>query len=394
MKYLIACVVLLLALAFGYQTVSGQETNKPKVEAAGAILIDFETGRVLWEKNSETELAMASTTKIMTAILCLEQGNLQDIVTVSRRAASAPKVKMFLSEGEKIPMETLLYALMLQSSNDAAMAIAEHMAGSSEEFCRMMTEKAWSIGAMDTVFETPSGLDQGNHHSTAHDLALIARYALNNEQFLRIINTREYTGKSDRRSYNIYNKNRLLSEFAGANGVKTGFTGKAGYCFVGSAKRDDLWLISVVLASGWGSRGREQRWTDTKRILEFGFDNYKIETVVTAGDRAGTLAIERSKTALVPLVYDVTLRFPLTEYEKESLRLERQMPSSMRAPINAGDKIGICGIYIDGEKLAEINIHAAGSASRHDLKTSAEKVLSALLGIVTTENVEITLPEF
>ncbi|MCL2702100.1 MAG: D-alanyl-D-alanine carboxypeptidase [Defluviitaleaceae bacterium] len=392
MKPLIACVVLLLILLFDYDAVSG--AAPPRVEARGAILVDFESGRVLWERNSDTELAMASTTKIMTAILCLENGNLSDTVTVSRKAAAAPKVKMYLSEGEKISLETLLYALMLQSSNDAAVAIAEHLADSVEEFCLMMTEKARSIGAVHTVFETPNGLDAGDHHSTAYDLAVIARYAMNNEQFVNLINTREYTGNSNRRTYFIHNKNRLLSEYSGANGIKTGFTGKAGYCFVGSAKRDDLWLISVVLGSGWGGRGREQRWADTRQLLNYGFNNYSVETILHEGNTAGSVGIERSKTPAVSVVYDETVKFPLTAQEKERIRLFPDLPGSVRAPVNIGDKIGVCSIYLDDEKLAEIDVLAAGAASRHDLKTSMEKVISALLEIFTVDEIAITLPEF
>lgn len=391
MKIVVAGIVLLVTLLLGYQEVRGAV---PEVSAQGAILIDFESGRILWEKNASGEMAMASTTKIMTAILCLEQGNLGDIVTVSKRAAAAPRVKMFLSEGEQISLETLLYALMLQSSNDAAVAIAEHLGGSVEEFCQMMTEKAREIGAMETVFETPSGLDAGDHHSTAYDLALITRYALNNEDFLRLINTREYVNKSNRRNYHIFNKNRLLSEFDGANGVKTGFTGKAGYCFVGSAKRDDLWLISVVLASGWGPRGREQRWVDTKRMLNYGFENYEIETIINAGDVVGNVGVERSKTPSVSVVYNETVRIPLNAGEKESIRIEQNLPAIKRAPVSEGDQIGTCTVYIDGEKYAEIAVLASASATRHDLKTSMEKTLNALLGIVTKEKVDITLPEF
>ena len=251
-----------------------------KVSAHGAILMDFETGRVLWEKNSKAPLAMASTTKIMTAIVALENGNLDDKVTVSKKAALAPEVKMHLSAGEEITLRDLLYALMLQSYNDSAVAIAEHISGDVASFCNQMTEKAKSLGAKDTVFETPNGLDAGDHHSTAYDLALITSYALKNEKFNEIINTSSYTAKSNLRSYDLYNKNRLLNEFQGANGVKTGFTGKAGHCFVGSAKRGDMQLISVVLASGWGTQGKEQKWIDTKRILSYGFEKYHYENII------------------------------------------------------------------------------------------------------------------
>ncbi|MCL2415667.1 MAG: D-alanyl-D-alanine carboxypeptidase, partial [Defluviitaleaceae bacterium] len=243
--------------------VFAEESKEPDVCAQGAILMDFETGRVLWEKNAHEPMAMASTTKIMTAILAIELGNLKDEVVVSRRAEIAPRVKMYLRKGEIIALGDLLHALMLQSSNDAAVAIAEHIGGDVENFCIMMTAKAKEIGAENTVFETPNGLDGENHHSTAYDMALIARYALQNPKFNELINTPQTEVKSSRATYNIINKNRLLREFDGANGVKTGYTGKAGHCFVGSALRDEMQLISVAFACGWGQRGKEQKWIDT-----------------------------------------------------------------------------------------------------------------------------------
>ncbi|MCL2406708.1 MAG: D-alanyl-D-alanine carboxypeptidase [Defluviitaleaceae bacterium] len=387
-------IVLLLTVITHVMAETEKHTEKPTVEARGAILVDLESGRILWGKNQDDELAMASTTKIMTAMLCLELGNLNDIVTVSRRAAVAPRVKMYLQEGEKIKLELLLYALMLQSSNDAAVAIAEHISGTVEEFCALMTAKAKELGAENTVFETPNGLDAGDHHSTASDLAIITRYAMKNDKFVKIINTHEYSGQSSRRDYHIYNKNRLLSEYRGANGVKTGFTGKAGYCFVGSAERDDLSLISVVLASGWGGRGREQRWNDTKEILNYGFNNYKNETIVVEGDTAGNLIVERSKTTNITLVFSEKLRLPITEEEKGNLRMERDLPSQLRAPITAGNVVGTCTIYAGEEKLAEIDVITTANAERHDLKTSMEKVLASLLEIFTSGKVDVVLPEF
>ena len=195
--------------------VLAQEIKQPKVNAQGAVLMDRKTGRILWEKNSDKPLAMASTTKIMTAVIALENSNLSDIVKVSKNAASAPPVKMYLKKDEEISMENLLYALMMQSSNDAAVAIAEYVGGSVDAFCDTMTQKAKQIGCKDTVFKTPNGLDSEDHHSTAADMALIARYALDNKDFFRIINTRQISFKSNMKSYDIVNKNRLLSEYKG-----------------------------------------------------------------------------------------------------------------------------------------------------------------------------------
>jgi D-alanyl-D-alanine carboxypeptidase (penicillin-binding protein 5/6) len=182
---------------------------------------------------------------------------------------------MDLTTGEEISLEGLLYALMMQSSNDAAVAIAEHVMGSVEDFCYAMTLKARELGALDTSFITPSGLDAENHYSTAHDLAVIARYALRNEKFTEIINTINYTVKSSKRTYDIQNKNRFLYEYEGALGIKTGFTGGAGNCFVGAAEQDGMRFITVVLGSGWGEAGKRRRWADTRKMMDYAFANYK-----------------------------------------------------------------------------------------------------------------------
>ncbi|MCL1924984.1 MAG: D-alanyl-D-alanine carboxypeptidase [Defluviitaleaceae bacterium] len=244
-----------------------------EVVANAAILLDADSGRVLWEKNAYEQLPMASTTKIMTAIVALENANIEDIVTISSLAASQPKVRMELKKGEEIKLEHLLYALMLNSFNDAAVAIAEYVSGSVEEFCNLMTIRAGEMGAYNTSFKTPSGLDAEGHFSTAYDMAIITKEALKNEEFIKIINTRNWEAESNKRSYSLVNKNRLLDEVQGAYGVKTGFTGLAGHCFVGSVKRD-LNLITVVLGSGHAGN-RKQKWLDTKELLNHGFKTFK-----------------------------------------------------------------------------------------------------------------------
>lgn len=271
-----------------------------KVDAKSAILVDCDTNRVLWEKNAYEPMSIASTTKIMTCIIALENGNLKDEVTVSKRAVSQPEVKMHLAVGEKQRLEDLLYALMLKSYNDSAVAIAEHIGGTVENFCKMMTDKAKSLGAKDTLFETPNGLDAGNHHSTAYDMALIASYAMKNDKFVEIITTKEVTtpiNGGNYKSYYIPNTNRLLSEYEGANGIKTGLTNKAGHCFVGSAQRNGVKLISVVLASGWGTKGKAQKWIDTKAILNYGFENYKPQNIIEKGKVACEFNISNSPIA-------------------------------------------------------------------------------------------------
>ena len=392
MKKIIFSVFMMLLLLAPITTYGAEK--EPDVAAQGAILMDAASGRVLWEKDAHKPMAMASTTKIMTAILAIEHGNLEDIVTISRRAEIAPRVKMYLKQGEEISMSGLVHALMLQSSNDAAVAIAEHISGSVEEFCTLMTAKAREIGAHNTIFETPNGLDGEKHQSTAYDMAMIARYALGNAMFLEIINRPSRDVTSSRTTYNIVNKNRLLNEFDGANGVKTGYTGKAGHCFVGAALREDMQLISVVFASGWGDRGREQKWVDTKRILNYGFGYFANELIVAEGDNAGAMVVTRSKTPEIDVYYGDSVIFPISNGDEGNIALVPFFPETIAAPVGKNQVVGEGRIYIDGNHFAAIPILTKEGAVRHDLKTSLEKALREFLRMGSDEDLEIVLPEF
>jgi D-alanyl-D-alanine carboxypeptidase (penicillin-binding protein 5/6) len=191
----------------------------------------------------------------------------------------------------------------------------------------------------------------------------------------------------------MVNKNRLLSEFDGANGIKTGFTGKAGHCFVGAAKRDDMQLISVVLASGWGDKGRSQKWVDTKAVLNYGFDNFSYKTIIVANEQAGKIGLTRSKTTELEYIYTADLTMALSTEEKGQVEVIVNVPPSIPAPINKGDVLGQAEVYLNGQLYASIDLTATESALRHDFKTSLEKVLNQWISQVLEEPIELTLPE-
>lgn len=356
-----------------------------KVDALSAILIDADSGRVLWEKNAHSPMSIASTTKIMTCIIALENGNLKDEVTVSKNAASQPEVKMHLNIGEKQRLEDLLYALMLKSYNDAAVAIAEHIGGNVENFCKMMTDKAKQLGAENTLFETPNGLDAGNHHSTAYDMALITKYALNNENFLKIINTKEVTtpiSGGDYKSYYIPNTNRLLREYEGATGVKSGLTNKAGHCFVGSAQRGDVKLISVVLASGWGTKGKLQKWIDTKTLLDYGFSNYQKINIIDKNSVAKEFKVLNSPTTKKSTaIYKDGLSMLVSEQEKENIKVELDIKSSIEAPIIKDSILGVAKVYINGNNIKNINLYAAENIYEYKLKDWIDEIVKYFIPI-------------
>jgi D-alanyl-D-alanine carboxypeptidase (penicillin-binding protein 5/6) len=384
------CLLLLSLLTPG----SCLAAENPEVKAIGAVLMDYQTGRVLWGKNENMPMAMASTTKIMTCVLALESDKLDDVTTVSRQAAAAPEVKMGLTVGEKLKVSDLLYALMLESENDAAVAIAEAIGGSVEAFCAQMTKKAQSIGAVNTVFETPNGLDKGDHHSTAYDMALIARYALSNSAFVDITNTKNAVIKSSKRTYSFVNKNRLLHEYRGANGVKTGFTGKAGHCFVGAARRGDMELISVVLASGWGNAGKQGKWIDTKALLDYGFANFSYKELFEEGALAGSASVTRSRTDHVAFAFGQTLTLPMREDEMDNIQVDFHVPAETQAPIQKGDVLGEAEVTIGGQLYARVSVIAMESAERHDFKTSLESVAVTWLRLGTKKEIDLTFPEF
>jgi len=297
---------------------------------------------------------------------------------------------MDLVAGGELRLKDLLYALMLMSYNDAAVAIAEHISGDVESFCRAMTDKARELGAMNTIFETPSGLDQGDHHSNAYDMALITRYALENTQFMEIINLPYITVQSNKRSHELRNKNRLLSEYSGAIGVKTGFTGRAGQCFVGSAERNGMKLISVVFASGWGPTGREQKWVDTKRILDYGFEHYTFVELVNEGMVPGHVDITRTRNPRVDIALTEGLTLPMNADEKSRVEIKFEYPEEVAAPVAKGQIMGQGIVSLDGEILASIDLVAMEEATRHDFPTSARKVLENWLEMGTNGNVDLS----
>lgn len=396
MKNLIILFFILFFILIFSKNIYANEAiiEEPKVYADGAILIDSKTGRILWGKNEEKELSMASTTKIMTAILAIESGKLDEKVIVSKTATKAPEVKLHIQENEEFLLSDLLYPLMLESSNDVAIAISEHIYGSTENFCLEMTKKAKKLGAMNTIFKTPNGLDKEDHHSTAKDMAIIAKYAMENEIFVDIINTPNFTFNSNLKAYSVTNKNKLLTSYDGANGIKTGFTNMAGNCFVGSATRGNISLISVVLASGWGSQGREQKWIDTKEILNYGFQNYFYKDIIKSGEICGKINIDRSKTKEISVAYGKSFTILLNKEEERTLEIKTELFDTYMAPIVKGSTVGKTLIKVKGQIIGQIPIVTTKSCERHDLKTKIEDILNCFFKLSTKSTPKITLPEF
>lgn len=243
--------------------------------ASASVSIDYRDGHILYGDEENIQLPMASTTKILTAIIALENASPDEIVTISKNAANSPKVRLGVKEGEQYYLKDLLLSMMLGSHNDSAVAIAEHLAGSTEAFAEVMNKKAYEIGVKNSSFVTPNGLDAENHYSTAYDMAVIGSYAIKNDDFVKLVNTSQHSFLeiNHKSSHNVTNINSYLSIDDTAIGIKTGFTGKAGYCFVGANTYRDTVVVSCVLACGWPP-DKNYKWNDMKSLMNMIRENY------------------------------------------------------------------------------------------------------------------------
>ena len=278
-KRRMAAVVLMTAVLIICQIFPIKAADDENLYALSAVLMDGETGRVLYGKEAYKGRPNASTTKVMTCILALELAKGDDYVQVSGNAASQPQTRLGMREGQQFYLEDLLYSLMLKSHNDSAVAIAEHISGSVEAFAERMNEKAKELGCKDTHFVTPNGLDGedegGIHHTTARDLALIMAYAIKNATFVHITQTRDYTFTdiSGKKHYSVHNTNAFLDMETGVISGKTGFTGNAGYCYVCAVRQDERLFIVALLGCGWPGN-KNYKWIDTRKLLSYGRENY------------------------------------------------------------------------------------------------------------------------
>lgn len=373
------------------QKISGSDFSIPQKgsEPAGMYakaycLLDADSKRSLYGKNENQQMPMASTTKIMTCIIALENGNLKSKVTVSSYAASMPDVQLNMQSGDSFYLKDLLYSLMLESHNDTAVAIAEHIGGSVEGFADLMNQKADELGCTDTHFVTPNGLDDKEHYTTAKELCIIASYAIKNKTFLKIIQTpsHSFTNCDGSRSYSVNNHDAFLTSYSGAIGIKTGFTGNAGYCFCGAAKRNGKTLITSVLACGWPPN-KGYKWVDTKKLMDYGFANFKTvslkrkkiaKTLPVTGGTKNTVAVRQTTTPL-----------SLMLCKKDKIVVKYSLPTLLLAPVRQGDILGYENYYLNGELFYQSPIIAKSTVPKRDLKYYA-RIMKKIFFLNTTSN--------
>ncbi len=350
-----------------------------EINAAGAILIDAKTGQVLYEKNSNKQLAPASTTKIMTAILAIESDRLDEKTTISKNAASVQGSTMHLQEGELISLRELVTGLMMRSGNDAAVAIAEFLSGSVDKFVVEMNKKAREIGAIHTKFQNPHGLPTKDHYSTAYDLAWIARYAMNNPTFAEVVSTRNTSidwedSAGNEHEQNLKNTNKLLWMLDEADGVKTGTTNEAGPCLVSSATKDDQRLIAVTLND-------KNRWEDSQELLNWGFetfDLYEYPIEEELSNEINRIAVEYGIDTTVKLQTSEEPFVVIPKGKSDNLIAKTNVPKKINAPVYQGQKIGEVHFIMNDKTLRTIDLVAANNVEE---KTLANFLLNYLTTI-------------
>ena len=342
-------VVLFLTVVMSSRVCNGA----PDITADAAVVLDARTGSILYGRCLYQERPPASTTKILTAIIALEKGRLGDIVTISPKAGYTEGSSIYLRPGEKLTLEELMWGALLESGNDACVAIAEHLAGSEEDFSELQNRKAKAIGAWDTHFVNPHGLSDPKHYTTAYDLGTMARYSLRNSKFQKIVRSQEKIPERLGETRSFFSTNRLLWSYSGCDGVKTGTTEAAGQCLVASASRGGRQLVAVVLHS-------DDRWKDAAALLDYGFSHTKLLKLASAG-----------QVTYFPLEYGLktvlTARAASDLYVVVPANMAEQLNtlwlplSDLKAPVGYGEKVGEVQVWIQGKLIARTNLVSASN---------------------------------
>lgn len=371
------------------------EPDQNSLYARSAVLMDADSGRILYEKNGHQAMANASTTKILTCIIALEKCELDSEVTVSALAASQPKVHLGMREGQRFYLKDLLYGLMLESYNDCAVAIAEHIAGTTADFAAMMNDKAKEIGCEDSYFITPNGLDakdeDGFHHTTAADLSLIMRYCIKGSkmagQFLAITQEGQYQfhDMDGKNSYTCYNHNAFLQMMDGALSGKTGFTGNAGYCYIGALQRDDRTFIVALLACGWPNN-KTYKWADAKKLMQYGitmFKKIKLDEIELNTKESAAVEVKGGQSKKIG--GEVRTELEISPIEgltallignEQEIQVKYEVTPKLYAPVMNGDFAGEITYLLGDEILAKRTVTVKETVKKIDffwcIKKAAE----------------------
>ncbi len=374
--------------------------NPPELKSEAAIIFETSTGNVLYQKNATEKLYPASTTKILTAIITIENCNLDEIATVSKNAVDLVPSGYSnggLIAGEKMSVKDLLYALMLNSANEAANVLAEHVSGNIDEFAKLMNEKANEIGCTNSHFTNTNGMHDENHYTTAADLALIADYCMKNETFREIVSTYTYplpsTNKYSKNDRIMKNTNQLLNPLSknylsSAIGIKTGYTSQAGNCLIAAVEKDGIELISVTLKAGSSSKESSYRFSDSKALLEYGLENFGFVKISAKDEVVDTIKIENATEETENL--NIIVKEDITDFINTNLEIEEtniEINSKILAPVKKGDVLGSI-TYTAGEHTYTVDLIAENDVIE---KTYYEIYIAIGIGILIIIIIIITI---
>lgn len=359
--YLIILIIGTLIFAFLTIYAASATEKNTLISAKSATLYEPSTQTFLYEKNADVRLPMASTTKIMTALVAIENSNLDDLVEINDAAIGIEGSSAYLKRGDVLTMEELLYALLLQSANDAAVAIAYHIGGDISTFSEIMNDRAISLGAKDTHFENPHGLDDEDHFTTAHDLAIIAAEALKNETIKQITSTYKKHFSSDTRERNYINHNKLLNRYSNCIGVKTGFTKKSGRCLVSAAERDGLTFIAVTLDA-------PNDWNDHERLLDLGFDTLEQIMLAEKQEYCYKLPVLGGSKSSITVRNESEAKF-VAKKGQSDISSHIKLSKFAVAPINEGDILGEVVFTDNGEVVGSVKLTAAENVGQKEKKS-------------------------
>lgn len=382
-RFFVIMFVIAILISTSFSSFAIAPTETLNISAESGIVIDFDSGDVLFEKNAHKQMYPASTTKIMTAILTLENTDLNDKVIIDKETPFTGGSRMYVKEGEQFTVEQLLYSLMIESANDAAVALAKHISGSTEEFAKLMNKRAKELGALNTHFTNPNGLPDEKHVTTAYDLAMISKYAMTIPKFRDVVKTIRYQVPANDKTPEVRyfkNRNRLLWGTGPSNrikyngkwidikydivdGIKTGYTSVAQQCLVSTASKDNRRVISVVLKAI-----RTNVYVDSRKLIDYGFDNFRVINVVDSGTSLKTVEIENGVEKELSLITQDTITKTVpNNYNETDIVKKIEMNPDIKAPINKGEVLGKVTYSLDDEVIGKTNLIANKSIDEKEI---------------------------
>lgn len=358
LKTKLTSIILIISILFVSSIVYGEID----IEGESALLMDFKSGEVIYSKNQDKKLAPASITKIMTLLIAMESLDkgkikLTDQVVISEYASSMGGTQLYLDAGEEQTVENLIKAISVRSANDAAVALGEHIAGSNESFLNLMNAKAKELKMENTHFSNSTGLPKENHYTTAYDIAIMSRELLKYRDIIDYLSTYMEdidVGKRKKSTQTMVNTNKLVKDYKGITGIKTGFTNEAKHCISASAKRGNLHLISIIM----GAETSKLRFNEAKRLLDYGFSNYESINIGNKGDIISIIPVEKGRTNNIEVVLEDSSNLLLAKGEKAKIKKDIDLPETIKAPIEQEMVVGRLNILVDNQKVDEVNLIA------------------------------------